>query len=495
MIYMEKRNVWIGIVVLLVAVAIATINSITITPFNIADTNPTTYIVVVMLMMFLFILFSIKEELYLEYKKINILYGFLLLLLFFIITSILRGNLSFIFASYRIDALLFPILLLSMIITLFGRKGIVKLKWLIIYSAFASPLLMLPVIGLNNFFVNLNASFVYSVLILLGLPIIKNGLVILAPSSFTITIASTCADIGAFIGLTMFLLPLFYLFEGKWRRKLMWISSAIVLLFLLNFLRMLVIGLEWAYNGIGSAVSTFHIFAGQIMFDAVIIIMIVFAYKYGLKFPTKHTTISKRRRVKKNQKADVKVYYSILAVFVIAIISFVITYPYHNMVTVSNNNFYNKKINSTNQTLSLIYLASIKSKNSYVYSLGSVNNRSVGFSVINKTTNKTEDIVMSADGYPNYVGLITNKKNAKGGYITILHNGLVIRSYTVLSNNYEFYTDTFVFPSLIHRKYVSIKAEFFAPAISEFMNCNMSNGVLHRSDISCIAYNSANSIS
>lgn len=505
--YMKKQNMWMGIIVLLITVAIATANSIGITKFNIMDTNPTTYIIVVILMIFLFILFSVKEDLHLEYKKTNIVYGFLLITFFFVITSILRGSLSFLFASYRVDALLFPLILLSLIITLFGRKGVVKLKWLIVYSAFASPILMLPFIGLNNFFVEMNASFVYSVLSLIGLPIIKNGLMISAPSTSTITIAETCADIGAFIGLIMFLLPIFYLFEGKLKKKILWISSAVLLLLLLNFLRMLFISLEWIYNGIGSAVSIFHIFAGQIMFDAVIVIMIIFAYKYGLKFPSKHTLISKRKR-RKDKRTDVKIYYSIAAALVIAIISFVITYPYHNMINISNNNFYNKNINSTNQTMSLIYLASIKSKNSYIYSLGSINNKSIGFSVVNKTTNNMEYIVTAANGYPDPSSLITNKTNARG-YITILQNGLVIHSYIILSNSYEFYTNTFSFPALINGKYASIKMEFFAPANSTFIGCNPNsgwidntesilanifNGNLRRHNIFCTAYNSAESV-
>lgn len=507
---MENRNIWIGIVVLLVAVGIAVSNSVAITQFSISDSNPSTYIIVVMLMMFLFIVFSVKERLAVRYRPADIFYGFLILAAFFITTSLLRSGLSFLFATYRVDALMFPVILLSIITAMFGKEGIIRLKWLIVYSAFASPILAMPFIALNKIFVSMNASFVYGLLKMFGAGVSISGLVISAPSASTITIAATCADIGAFIGLVMFLLPISYMLDGRLKRKVMWIASGVALLLALNFIRMLVISLEWMYYGIGSAVSTFHIFAGQIMFDAVIIVMIVLFYKYGLRLPSGIGGKAKGGKRKATaKKTTAKDYYPIIAAIAIGIISFAITYPYHSMINVSNSNFYNTGINATNGTMSLVYLSSIRSRNSDIYSLGHVSNTIIGFSISNSISNYTEFVAMTASGYPDQPGMMINMSGVRGTGSYIFDSGVVLHTYTALSEGQEFYLNAFSFPAMVSSKYASIKYDMIFEPSSWLKACNVSSGYMNRVEsglvnlillqgsrgtVSCDAYESAAAI-
>ncbi len=473
---MSNREMWIGIAVLLVAVAIAISNSISITQFSISDSNPATYAIVVMLMILLFIVFSAKERPTVEYKPTNILYGFLIVGAFFMITALMRSWLSFLFTSYRVDALLFPLILLSIITAMFGKEGIIKLKWLIVYSAFASQILAAPFLALNKAFVNLNASFVYWLLRIAGTHVSISGLVISAPSATSITIASTCADIGAFIGLVMFLLPLSYMFNGRRWRKLVWVSSGVALLLLLNFVRMLTISLEWIYYGISSAVSTFHLFAGQIMFDAVIIVMIVLFYKYGLRFPSVSGKSARRRTVRAGHAASK--YYPLAAAIAIGVIVFAITYPYHSVADISSGTFYNSEVNSTNATMSLTYLSSIRSENSSIYSLGTVSNGIVGFSIANSFNNHTKYVVMTANGYPDPSGMITNTSGTRSAGSHILNNGVVLRSYTTLSGGQEFYVNTFSLPVIVNGRYVSVKEEMISSPGPGLEACSISSGYI-----------------
>lgn len=278
----NKKGKIFGILIVFIAFLIASLSSLAVTNPSVLDTNPATYIIVVMLMLFVFILFCAKSDIEFEYSKKNILYAALVLVIYLFVLSCLRVSLSTAFLSYRIDALLFPLLLVCFIILVFGLSAVKKLLPLIVYSLFASPLLLIPILNLNNSFANINARFVYWILKAAGAPVSRQGLAILSRLGATITISGTCVAIGTFVAFVMFLIPIAYLYDGKLRSKLYWVLSGIVLILVLNTIRMLLIALMWVYYGLGGAVTTFHLFAGQLIFYVSIVIMILLAGRYKL---------------------------------------------------------------------------------------------------------------------------------------------------------------------------------------------------------------------
>ena len=273
---------FLGIAAIFLSFLIASAYSLSITNPGILDTDPATYIIVVMLMLFLFILFSAKEELEFKPSAKNMLYGIVAFAIYLALLAYLRVSLSFSFLSYRIDAFLFPIFLVSLIMPVFGVRGVRKLLPVIIYSVFASPLLLMPLLNLNAAFANINAGLVYGFVKGIGVPVSKAGVMILSGTGSSIAISTTCVSIGTFLALLMFLLPLAYLYGGRLGRKALWLASGVVLILLLNLLRMLIVVLVWAYYGIGSATNTFHAFAGQLLFYLAIIVMVLISGKYGL---------------------------------------------------------------------------------------------------------------------------------------------------------------------------------------------------------------------
>ncbi len=440
---------WLGIAALLIAFLLAAAVSVEITGFSISDSVQGSYVIVVMLMLFLFILFSAKENLEIEIRRRNIVYGFGVALLFLVITSFLRGRFSFLFLSYRLDALLFPIILISLIVTIFGKTGLVRMKWLIIYSVFASPVVLLPVLSLNGPFTNISAQFVYSVLKFFGEPIARSGLVISAAGSSSITISETCTDIAAFVGMLMFMLPLAYLFEGKRWRKLLWIASGVLLLLLFNFGRMLLISLEWIYYGIGPAVSVFHTFAGQILFDLAIVIMILLFKKFGLSIPSAKRRSSKRRNV-----AYVLPY--VLSAVLLGLFFLAITTPYFSSIAVPYSSFYSSATNSTNQSVSLLYLSLIKDPySSKIYPIGPIGSNTVAFGLYNKSMNITNFMTFSSSGYPT-VAASNPYNNTIFLSSYILNNGVAVSVYGSYSNGTEIYADSFEIPSKLNGRYISV---------------------------------------
>ena len=168
-----------------------------------------------MLMLFLFILFSAKEELEFKPSAKNTLCGIAIFAFYLMLLAYLRVSLSFSFLSYRIDAFLFPILLVSLIMPVFGVHGVRKLLPVIIYSVFACPLLLMPLLNLNAAFANINAGLVYGFVKGIGVPVSKASVMILSETGSGIAISTTCVSIGTFLALFMFLLPLAYLYAAE----------------------------------------------------------------------------------------------------------------------------------------------------------------------------------------------------------------------------------------------------------------------------------------
>ncbi len=478
--FMDKDGVVLGTLSFVIILAIALSVSIFITPLSISDSNPTSYIAVVMLMVLLFAIFSMREGLTVRPSMKGIIYSVSVLAVFFLLTSILRASLSFAFASYRIDALLFPLIILSIAFALFGGYGALRLRWLIIYSVFASPLLLIPILSFNGAFTSMNASLVYGFLKLLDEPVLRNGLLIYASTQYTaITIASTCADIGVFIGMIMFLIPVAYLFDGRRANKALWLVSGVVLLFALNFVRMLIISLSWIYYGIGTAVSIFHIFAGEIIFYIVIIAMILIAYRYRLSLP-RSMDMRRSRRTRGRDIADShKVYRQIAAAAVIGLVFFVISTPYLSSYYVSVNSFYNGMVKPTNSSLYLGYLAALRVPDNYsVSSLGYERNGTIAFSIKNDTDNQTSYAIADSSTYPIPSGYITRGTGLVDSGRYILNDGIALGFGKTVSNGYEFDVNYISLPENISGGFSTVNIEFFGVAGSDGSICVYKSGML-----------------
>jgi len=459
----RSTNKLIGLIILSLAFLLGSFNSITLTGFTISDSNPASYIIVPMLMLFLTIFFSLKEDLSLNRNLRGIVLGAFLFFAYIILVSYSRSALSSLYMSYRVDALLFPLLLASLIAIIFDLNGIRKLKFLILYSAFASPLILLPIINLNAAFTSFNANLVYDILKVVGVPVIKSGITIMAPSSSTVSISSACADWGAFLAFLMFLLPVAYFYEGKISRKVIWAASGFLLVFVLNMLRMSSIALVWAYYGLGAAVSTFHLFIGQVLFDVSIIVMVVLAYRYGLDVKKIKGGFVKSFKVQLaglNLKSAALV---AIPAFILGLIAFVFSLPYLNSVY---NPIYitSYPVNSiSNVTIDMVYMQTSRYSKMNVSALGYIGEMRL-FVLSNSTYNGNSSIfaLASFSNSTSLGGMLAGYNSISGKHIAILENGVVVTSAKVKSGNYTFDVNYFSLPAVIQGKNLTLNYEFFA---------------------------------
>ena len=468
----------LGIIIILFALLLDLFNSLSLTSLSILDTDPTTYIIVVLLMLFVFPFFYLKDkELKIETKTRNIFYGIALFAAYLIIVAYMRAAFSFLFISYRLDLLALPLYLSALIVMLFGSDGIKRMKLLIIYSVFASPLLLLPLLNLSNVFAIANADIIYGILHSSGIPVVSSGILISA-SGYSISIASTCTDIGAFVALAMFLIPIAYLFNGKIKRKVLWIISGIALMSLLNILRMASIALEWAYYGISNAIALFHLFIGPILFYITIIVMILISYKFRLSMPQINT---------KGIKIKTYAPYSLALCVVFGIIGFFFTLPYQSLMPAPIINFNNQQIaNQSGIMIDRYILLTLESAKMNITQIAG-NTSDLIFALSKKNLTSPIYVLVNYSAKPNIEHLKLRNSSVEMS-TSLLKNGIAVSGGTVTSynstyNNTPFFAfDYFTIPYNMSGREFSLRY-FFFKKINE--NQSVSN---------CQNYTSVNSV-
>ncbi|MGC8567797.1 MAG: archaeosortase/exosortase family protein [Candidatus Micrarchaeia archaeon] len=471
----------LGFIVLFVSFAIASSVNIGITGMDVKDTNPSSYIIIPMLMIFATILFSYKEELKIERSNKNIVLGILMLLLLFLAIVILRGMTGYAFGLFRIDALMLPFELAMLVFVIFGKNGLKRLKFLIVYSIFASPLIMLPITLSGNSFTAANAWIVERILTSFGLNIRISGNHMVSTTSVpaTILIMNACVPIGTFIALLLLVLPVAYLYNGKKTSKIAWVAFGIVIALALNLVRMISIILSWYYYGISSSLSIFHMLAGEIIFYATAAIMIIFAYKFGMQFPIKKAKKIETTSKKDSNKHTISYYMpQILAAFGISILLLVLSIPYLEIGTGDPSNFYQPLQNYTYFNIGLSNI--LKYPGAIPVLLGSSANWSIfalDYNGISPENASYVTVIYSKSPTGAYFSI----KNAsvRNIHTYILNNGLTLSEANAKSGNASFEIAYFSAPININGNYYSADFSFFQKVSNSTKLCSVRNGPIN----------------
>jgi exosortase/archaeosortase family protein len=469
-----KRNAkLVGMLFVLAALSLFIFGALRHGGVSIQDNDPSSYYVVVLLMILPFLVFSLKEDFKFLPGLKNALLGIVLFLAFFAVFACLRSALSFYFGTMEAFGIALPLLVAALVAVPFGFAGLAKLKMPIVYSIFTSPLLLIPVIKANNAFVNANAAVVYYMLKAVGLPLQKSGITITAPSAFGISIASTCAAIGAFIAILMFLVPIAYLYEGgSVLKKAAWVFGGIVLLFALNIARMFSIATIWFGYGLSAALSIYHMFAGQILFYIAIIIMFVVGLKIG--FRIKRIQPAKR---KETMRLGLSAYASLTLVLAIGILALFIVYSYGGTIRAPLYMFSGNVSEVDNITAYTSAISILQYAHMNISGLEAVPNGYL-FALSNSTYYGGNSIfvIASINSSPREASHISGYNSVTPLGALILQNGITLYSYNVVSEGKYFHVDSFYAPTSIGNADYSIDYEFFIPE-SQFHECDNIGGI------------------
>ncbi|MDE1833040.1 MAG: exosortase/archaeosortase family protein [Candidatus Micrarchaeota archaeon] len=458
----------LGMAIVIVAFLAGAFNSILITNPSILDTDPSTYVIVVMLMSFVFLVFGMKERLEISRDRRDLAYAALIFAAYFLALSLSRVGLSYLFITYRIDALLFPLLLASIVTAVFGIDGLKRLRYPIVYTVFASPLLLIPVLGLNQGFALLNAKLIYGALSALGIGVVEKGLLLTAPSTTSISISTTCVSLGFFAAMVMFLAPVAYLYNGRNSRRYLFVAAGIVLLLVLNVLRMLVLSMVWVYYGLGSAIGAFHLFAGQLLFYASIVIMLLLAGRFGLSLSEK----SKGRAAKAKVTVSIGNYLPGIALaMLIGAIALVLSLSYTHSVSSPL-----QLANPAQAPESLLYsqvFASLNASGQAVTLVGSNLNGTVfvlGPRQANLTLNNTY-VLASVSTTPMPGRIIGAYNSVLESNARLLRNGITVKSSVLTGGNLTLRVSYYALPYNVSGSQAFVNYEFISLANTAMQQC------------------------
>lgn len=425
----------LGMLVFLIATVVLLSTSFFITPLSVSDTDPSTYVIVPTLMIPLFVLFSLKTSPDPRAGKRDIAVGVAMFAAFMLLTVFLRFYLSFFFVSFRVDLLLLPLALASLAVLLFGIENLAKFRGVVLYALLASPLVLFPIINSYNAFTSANTVIVYGLLRPFVSGVRYVAPITISAGGYYIGIGQACVSIGIFVALSLFLVPIAYLYDGKNSKKVAWVASGVALLFAFNIIRMLFVSYEWLTWGPSGIIALIHASAGVILFYIAIIAMVLAAGRYGL------TLMAKGKARKTRKPRGSRGLWPVPIALALSLVYACATLNYAGALNVSplalSNgvafNFSDAAIaHSVAGTLgggNFTYLAMVSQDGSYVF-----------LSLTNKTINASAPVVMiMARPGGNIINGIVNNGTVRGRFEFLNDNGASEEVRDVVSNGTEFF--------------------------------------------------------
>ncbi len=456
--FLMRYNKRIAVLIFAVLLGLSLAYSFYFTQPNISDIDPFTYIIIPIIMLPVFALFYIKENINdINIGKKEILFGFIFFIVSILTISIIRVQLSYLFLTYRIDMIIFPLMILSLISLIFGINNIKKFIPLILYSVLASPLIIIFLINQNAVFTTINTEIVYSIVKIFVSSAAYVAPITILANGYRIGIGESCVGLGIIISIIFLLIPVAYFYSGKLKNKILWIISGVVTILALNILRMTLIALEWIFNGPTNALSIFHEFAGILIFYVAIIITLLISQKFKLDFP-------KFKKLQRRNRSNFGLaFIGIILACIFSFLYFINYASYQNiylspMLSVNN---YNLSHNAFKQEISSInaigyYEELIPENNTYVIALYNATN-GIG---------QKMPIIFSYSNSSYYYKNVPNLEFNNGGTTS--------RVFYIFSNNTAFVVyEKNIFSNMSNQSYSSMHIYAVIPAYeAEQVKCS-----------------------
>jgi exosortase/archaeosortase family protein len=428
----------IGIAVFLVAVIVLIAPLFLTTPFSISDTDPFSYVIVPLLMIPLFVLFSAKGLPEPNVRARDLAAGSALFAAFILIALSARFYLSFLYASFRVDMLLLPLAFAALATLLFGLDRIKNFRGLMLYSVFASPAVLFLVLNSYGAFTSFNTLIVYDFVKLFVPSASYLAPLSISANGYSIGIGQACISLGIFAAMALFLVPIAYLYAGKAARKVLWVSSGVALLFVLNIGRMLTVAYAWLTYGPSSTIALVHASAGVILFYVATAAMVLVAGKYGLSLSK---AVAPSKQGKRKEPGGGKIYlWSILlalvfsALYLLATASPSAALPTSPVVLANVVAF-----NFSNKGIASLVTGMIGRGNFTSIAISDPSGRYVLFDLSNRTISLSSPVVVQVSGQnPAVMKDIASNSTVVGELEMVSGSGVSETLLDAISNKTEF---------------------------------------------------------
>ncbi len=223
-------------------------------------------------------------------REVDYIIGVPLLLGSLAINLLLPVRLSTMFWVWRVDLLALPLFVSGSIAILFGVRTLWRLRFPVVFLLFAWPLpyTVLLMQQLQNF-TNATLAAVKTALGVISVASPATGSdgslfnITHAGKTFQVSVASACSGVNGLVGYTLVTAAFLSIVKGRWFKKLAWLALGLVLIWLLNVARILIIfaaGKQW---GEGVAIDALHPYLGLVTFSIGVLVMLMVMRRFGLE--------------------------------------------------------------------------------------------------------------------------------------------------------------------------------------------------------------------
>ena len=233
-------------------------------------------------------------------REVDYIVGLPLLFASLAINLLLPVQLSTMFWVWRVDLLALPLFVAGSMALLFGVRSLwrARLGIIFLFLAWPLPYTMLVMRQLQHF----TDATLAGVKAVLGVwpiarPLSGSGgslfLVQHGAESFQVSVASACSGVNGLVGYALVGIAFVAIVKGPIWRKLAWLGVGLLLIWLLNVARIILIfavGKEW---GESVALDALHPYLGLVTFSLGVLVMLALLGRFGLRLNISRPTGAK----------------------------------------------------------------------------------------------------------------------------------------------------------------------------------------------------------
>jgi len=194
------------------------------------------------------------------------------------------------FWLYRLDLVTLPIFAAGIVTILFGLRMLWTVRFPIAFLFLAWPAPYLPLVG-DGMRAFVDATSAALIALSSAMPFVEavpgdEAIFFIhhGQEVFPLSVSSACSGVNGLVGFILIGGALAYVVDGRLERRLLWLATGLVTIWLLNVVRIVAIFLVAGLFGQYAAIEVLHPVAGLILFNVGVLAMIVAVPLFGLHF-------------------------------------------------------------------------------------------------------------------------------------------------------------------------------------------------------------------
>ncbi len=202
---------------------------------------------------------------------------------------ILRDHLGTMFWLWRVDLLGLPLFVAGAVALLFGTRVLWRQKLAILYLLLAWPLPYSDILNrLLGTFTNVTLAALHHIVLVVPVAKYIGGSdgsffqVFHAGKPFELSVVSACSGVDGIVGFLLVGVAFGAIVRGPRLRKALWLSGGILLLWLINLTRLILVFWAGAHYGENFAINVLHPFIGLVTFNLGVVAMVLALKPFGL---------------------------------------------------------------------------------------------------------------------------------------------------------------------------------------------------------------------